>query len=551
MIARRGVVERVELQVGEEQVERLDLLAHERVDPVQLLLVLGLGLGIPCHRRCSSCVGAIRIGFWTCRTQFRARTSRRADRPADPGPAGGRLRRRGAPAARRRPRRHAELRHRRRGPGSPTSWPPPGSPTTPSTATSAPRTRWSRRSSTTAPLRLRSYLDHQMAKAAHARGAGAALGRGRAVAGRRRGRRDHPRGHLERRQRRTPGSAPGRQAASAAPGDAPATSRSPRSAAPIPSSTPRSSRTRCSAGSPTCSGRARTPTPAEIDHLVDFCLGAVSAARASVEHRVGVASGRAHVRRGVRGATPSHSRVVADHPHLAEVVVVDHGASSPARPARRSVYTSSRPSTAIAGTPAARHASTTASTVELGERGVVGAADRVPRGALLVGGGARPPASRRPPRRSSGRARRRRSRCTRARGAGRSGHGGELAALERDRGAAQRDADVLTLAEVRARVERGDGAERGERAGADVVQRHRLDHGVLGAALRDHDPAARLEQRIEAGRVRRAGPRPSRRCGSARAAGCRPAGRRGRGAARRPPGGTCSRPARRRGAPAR
>ena len=42
-----GVVERVELQVGEEHVERLDLLPHERVDPVELGLVLGIGRGNP------------------------------------------------------------------------------------------------------------------------------------------------------------------------------------------------------------------------------------------------------------------------------------------------------------------------------------------------------------------------------------------------------------------------------------------------------------------------------------------------------------------------
>ena len=44
-----GVVERRELQAGPHQVERLDLLPHERVDPVQLRLELGLGLEIPRH----------------------------------------------------------------------------------------------------------------------------------------------------------------------------------------------------------------------------------------------------------------------------------------------------------------------------------------------------------------------------------------------------------------------------------------------------------------------------------------------------------------------
>ena len=86
-------------------------------------------------------------------------------------------------------------------------------------------------------------------------------------------------------------------------------------------------------------------------------------------------------------------------------------------------------------------------------------------------------------------------------GVGEVGCGGVLAALERHRGTAQRDADVLTLAHVGARVQAGDGAEGGERAGADVVQRHRLDHRVVGTALRHHDPAPGLEQRVEAGGV--------------------------------------------------
>ncbi len=43
------VVERYELQVREQVVEWLDLLPHESVSPVQLLLVLGLGLEIPRH----------------------------------------------------------------------------------------------------------------------------------------------------------------------------------------------------------------------------------------------------------------------------------------------------------------------------------------------------------------------------------------------------------------------------------------------------------------------------------------------------------------------
>src|SRR5262249_52155318 len=43
------LVQRHELLVRPEQVERLDLLAHERVDPVELLLELGLGFEVPCH----------------------------------------------------------------------------------------------------------------------------------------------------------------------------------------------------------------------------------------------------------------------------------------------------------------------------------------------------------------------------------------------------------------------------------------------------------------------------------------------------------------------
>src|ERR1700684_3980827 len=39
-----------ERQVGPDQVERLDVLAHERVRPVQFRLELGLGLEIPRHR---------------------------------------------------------------------------------------------------------------------------------------------------------------------------------------------------------------------------------------------------------------------------------------------------------------------------------------------------------------------------------------------------------------------------------------------------------------------------------------------------------------------
>jgi hypothetical protein len=43
------LVQRDELQVREHEVERLDLLPHERVDPVQFRLVLGVGPEVPCH----------------------------------------------------------------------------------------------------------------------------------------------------------------------------------------------------------------------------------------------------------------------------------------------------------------------------------------------------------------------------------------------------------------------------------------------------------------------------------------------------------------------
>jgi len=42
-------LERRELQVGEGEVERLDLLPHELVGPVQLLLVVGFGFEVPRH----------------------------------------------------------------------------------------------------------------------------------------------------------------------------------------------------------------------------------------------------------------------------------------------------------------------------------------------------------------------------------------------------------------------------------------------------------------------------------------------------------------------
>ena len=126
------------------------------------------------------------------------------------------LQRRGPAAARRRARGDARGAAPRRGPGSPTSSRPPGCRTTPSTGTSRPRTRSSRPSSRTAPSGCGSYLAHQMAKEADARGQGPPLGRGRAgPGGRRRHRRDHPRRALERRQPGRAASPPGRPFATA------------------------------------------------------------------------------------------------------------------------------------------------------------------------------------------------------------------------------------------------------------------------------------------------------------------------------------------------
>ena len=94
-----------------------------------------------------------------------------------------------------------------------------------------------RASSTTAPSGCASYLDHQMAKEPTPGGPGAALGRGRALAGRRRHRGDDPRGALERRQRRVrAGVGPPLRQRAARPRSC--TSRSRSSAAPTPSSTP-------------------------------------------------------------------------------------------------------------------------------------------------------------------------------------------------------------------------------------------------------------------------------------------------------------------------
>src|SRR5439155_14170941 len=48
-----SALERLVLLVAPDEVERLDLLADERVSPIQLLLKLGLRLEIPGHRASS------------------------------------------------------------------------------------------------------------------------------------------------------------------------------------------------------------------------------------------------------------------------------------------------------------------------------------------------------------------------------------------------------------------------------------------------------------------------------------------------------------------
>jgi len=46
----------MELEVREREVQRLALLPHEAVDPVQLLLELGIGLEVPRHGGSPCCV---------------------------------------------------------------------------------------------------------------------------------------------------------------------------------------------------------------------------------------------------------------------------------------------------------------------------------------------------------------------------------------------------------------------------------------------------------------------------------------------------------------
>ena len=130
----------------------------------------------------------------------RRRSARRASRAQTLAQARRGLRRRGPPAARRRPRGHAPVRHRRRDPGSPTSSRPPGCPTTPSTATSRRRTRWSPPSSRTAPSGCAATSRTRWPRGHRPRRRSGAGSRACSPRRRRRHRRDHPRRALERRQ---------------------------------------------------------------------------------------------------------------------------------------------------------------------------------------------------------------------------------------------------------------------------------------------------------------------------------------------------------------
>ena len=289
----------------------------------------------------------------------RPRGRRRPGGPPDPGRAGGGLRQRGPAAPRRRPRRHAERAARPRGPGSPTSWPPPGSPTRPSTATSRRRTRSWPRSSTTAPLRLRSYLEHQMEKASTPEAQVRRWVEGVLVAGRRRrGGGDDPGGDLERRQRRRRLDAgpAGRERAARR---AAARSRSPRSAAPIPSSTPRSPRTRRSDSCRTSLAGHATVAGGDRPHRRLLPGRRSHPAR---EHRVGVASGRVHHhadraarRRPIRSSrgSPAPRRGRRRRPR----------GSSRSRPRRRWCTRRRDRAPRSPGCPPPRHVSTTSSTV--------------------------------------------------------------------------------------------------------------------------------------------------------------------------------------------
>ena len=75
---------------------------------------------------------------------------------------------------------------------------------------------------------------------------------------------------------------------------------------------------------------------AEVDHLVDFCLGAVSRRTLSSCSTASVSRPAARMCARARGAHAVPLRVVAHHQHLAEVVVVDRRATARRRRARRS-----------------------------------------------------------------------------------------------------------------------------------------------------------------------------------------------------------------------
>ncbi len=126
---------------------------------------------------------------------------------------------------------------------------------------------------------------------------------------------------------------------------------------------------------------------AEVDHLVDFCLGAVSSARVDLlQHRASVSrpAARMCAAGARRHAVPL--RVVAHHLDLAQVVVVDGEPHARRRRAPRSCT----PRHVRAPRSQARRGAARGDDrvdTELGERATVGAADRVPCGAVLVGRG--------------------------------------------------------------------------------------------------------------------------------------------------------------------
>ena len=126
-------------------------------------------------------------------------------------------------------------------------------------------------------LRLRSYLEHQMAKASTPERPGAHLGRGGDVAGGRRGGDHHPRSDLERRQRQQrfgTGTAGGKRRAGRSVGGAVRRARQ-----RAPSSMPRSIAHAVFGRLAELLWQGAHADRAEVDHLVDFSLAAVSAPR--------------------------------------------------------------------------------------------------------------------------------------------------------------------------------------------------------------------------------------------------------------------------------